>query len=245
MRKRTLVPWSEKGHTIRRPTTMLAPLARTVTAMAVVALLVGLLGTSPAGARPADCFTDYGGVVGAGEVVPGDLQVTRQTPGVDPTGLGRGSICLVLGTVQGNVAVVDETEMCTSRPPFTALELAGGTIEGNVRSTGNACAMIWLRDGTWVGGDGASTVDRNVIVQAPGNLGFLGNGAGAIVEGNAILQAVGSGLFANGASTTNRVHGHIICEGGAPAGGTGSGTETNWDGIDPEIDGTIGGKYKC
>lgn len=216
---------------------------RTATVIAAAGLLVGLVGASPAGAQSADCFRDYGGVVGTEEVVPGNLLVTRQTTGVDPTGLGRGSICLVLGTVQGNVAVTDETEACNARPPFTALELAGGTVEGNVHSTGNRCAMIWLRDGTWVGGDEASTVQGNVIVEAPGNLGFLGNGPGAIVEGNAILQAVGSGLFANGASNTDRVDGHLICEGGAPAGGSGSGSETNWDGLDPDFDGTIGGRY--
>ncbi len=209
--------------------------------------MVGLVGTTPAAARPADCFADYGGVIQSDVVVPGNLKVTRQAPGVDPTGLGRGTICLILGTVRGNVTVRDGTTACESRPPFTAVELAGGTVQGNVRSTGNACAMVWLRDGTWVGGGSPSSVGGNVLIGAPGNLGFLGNGPGATVEGNAILQSVGSGLFATGASNTNRVDGHLICEGGAPAGGLGTGTDTDWDGLegpgDLGPDGTIGGRY--
>lgn len=220
---------------------------RAATMMAVAVFLLGLPQAGPAMAAPADCFADYGGVVEAGEVVPGNLRVTRQAPGVDPTGLGRGSICLVLGTVQGNVTVVDRTEACSSRPPFTAVELAGGTIQGNVLSTGNRCAMVWLRDGTWIGGSGASTVEGNVVVGAPGNLGFLGDGPGARVEGNAILLAAGSGLFATGASNTNRVDRHLICLGGAPAGGSGSGSATDWDGLegpgDLGADGTIGRRY--
>jgi hypothetical protein len=220
---------------------------RAATMMAVAVFLLGLPQAGPAMAAPADCFADYGGVVEVDQVVPGNLRVTRQSPGVDPTGLGRGSICLVLGTVQGNVTVVDRTEACSSRPPFTAVELAGGTIQGNVLSAGNRCAMVWLRDGTWIGGSGASTVEGNVVVGAPGNLGFLGEGPGARVEGNAILLAPGSGLFATGASNTNRVDRHLICLGGAPAGGSGSGSATDWDGLegpgDLGADGTIGRRY--
>jgi hypothetical protein len=220
---------------------------RAATRVAMAALLLGLMPAGPAMAAPADCFIDFGGVVQADQVVPGNLLITRQEPGVDPTGLGRGSICLILGTVRGNVTVVDESDACALRPPFTALEVAGGTVDGNVASAGNQCAMVWLRDGTWVGGGGASTVGGNVIIGAPGNLGFLGNGQGALVEGNAILQAPGSGLFATGASNTNRVDRNLICQGGAPAGGSGSGSQTDWDGLegpgDLGADGTIGRNY--
>jgi hypothetical protein len=220
---------------------------RAATTVAIAALLVGLMPVGPAMAAPADCFNDFGGVVQADQVVVGNLRITRQVPGVDPTGLGRGSICLILGTVRGNVTVVDQSEACSSRPPFTALELAGGTVEGNVASRGNQCAMVWLRDGTWIGGSGASTVGGNVIIGAPGNLGFLGNGEGALVEGNAILQATGSGLFATGASNTNRVGRNLICQGGTAAGGSGSGSPTDWDGLegpgDLGPDGTIGRNY--
>lgn len=210
---------------------------RLVTAALALALAIAL--ALPASARTADCLADYAGVIGPEEVVPGNLLVTRHAPGNDPLG----TVCLIQGTVQGNVTVIDETDACRERPPFTVALVAGGTVEGNMRSTGNACVMVWLFDGDLVGGSGASTVGGNVIIGAPGNLGFLGNDVGAAVEGNVILEAAGSGLFANGASDTNRVDGHIICIGGAAAGGTGSGTETNWDGLDPEMDGTIGGKY--
>ncbi|MGH2656948.1 MAG: hypothetical protein ACRDIZ_09700 [Actinomycetota bacterium] len=213
----------------------------------VAALLLGLVPAGPAMAAPADCFTDFGGVIQADQVVGGNLRITRQVPGVDPTGLGRGSICLILGTVRGNVTVVDKSDACAARPPFTAVELAGGTVEGNAASAGNQCAMVWLRDGTWIGGNDPSTVRGNVIIGAPGNLGFLGNGEGALVKGNAILQAPGSGLFATGASTTNRVDRNLMCQGGAPAGGSGSGSKTDWDGLegpgDLGPDGTIGGRY--
>ncbi len=216
------------------------------TAVAMAALLSGLLPADAAWAAPADCFRDFGGLIQADQEVAGDLLITRQEPGIDPIGLGRGSICVVLGTVRGSVTVVDESDGCASRPPFTAAELAGGTVEGNVTSAGNRCAMVWLRDGTWLGGGGGSTVEGNVIIGAPGNLGFLGNGPGAHVEGNAILQASGSGLFANGASSTNGVDRNLICEGGAPAGAQ-TASPTNWDGLegpgDAGIDGTIGGRF--
>jgi hypothetical protein len=57
---------------------------RAATMMAVTVFLLGLPQAGPAMAAPADCFADYGGVVEAGEVVPGNLRVTRQAPGSTP-----------------------------------------------------------------------------------------------------------------------------------------------------------------
>lgn len=227
--------------------------AGTLTALTVV--LAGTFASGSLGATTSDCFTDYGGLVAADEVVPGNLVVTRVTDGPDPTGgtdpmgMNRGSICQIRGTVQGHVQVFDDSDACNTRPPFTAVELAGGKVLGNIKSEGNKCAMVWLRDGAFVDSTGASLVGGNVVVDAPGNLGFLGNGQGARVRGNSILNAAGSLLFATGASNANRVDGHIICEGGAPAGGPGTGDARNWDGLesstDPGPDGTLGGRYAC
>ncbi len=222
---------------------------RVVPVAAVVALVGGVIGLRSAGADRADCFAEYGGVVGADDVVPGDLEVTRQNPPVDPMGLDRGTVCVIEGTVDGSVSVVDDSHACASRPPFTAVELAGGVVWGDVTSAGKGCAMVWLQDGSWRDGTRPSMVQGDVVIEAPGNLGFLGSDAGAIVEGDAILRASGSELFAAGASNENRVEGELVCEAGAPAGGAGTGTDSNWDGLedpeDPGPDGTVLGGYRC
>lgn len=131
-------------------------------------------------------------------------------------------------------------------PQLTAANLIGGSVVGNVKSSRGRCAMVWLRDGSTVGG--------NVIYRAAGNLGFLdAPGAlkhpGATVRGNVILK--GGRLWATGSATTNRIDGNLICNGGAPRGPEGadpvngqlgSGAEMDWDGAG-DVDGTIGGKY--
>lgn len=215
-------------------------------ALSASALLVAIAvaGSAAASPKAVSCFAGpYEGRVAADQVVPGDLLVHRLKTPND----ARGSICQILGTVEGNVVVADRSAGCNSRPPFTAVELVGGTVEGNIRSVGGLCAMIWLRDGTFVGGSGASRVDGNVIHHAGGNLGFLGNGPGAIVGGDAVVHA--GGLFATGASNTNLIRGDLVCAGGVPAGGAGTGTSTNWDGIetatDAGPDGKILGSYLC
>jgi hypothetical protein len=107
---------------------------------------------------------------------------------------------------------------------------------------GGACVMAWL-------GDGAE-VEGTIAYAAEGNLGFLGDGAGAAVNRNVLLA--GGRLWATGASTTNRVDGNLLCLGGEPAGFAELATRTNWDGagVDPadptvDIDGTIGGRFRC
>jgi WD40-like Beta Propeller Repeat len=153
-----------------------------------------------------------------------------------------GTECVVTGTVKGDVTVLNDDPRCRTRPPFVALDLQGGTIEGNVIALGGACVMVWL-------GDGAE-VEGTIAYAAEGNLGFLGDGAGAAVNRNVLLA--GGRLWATGASTTNRVDGNLLCLGGEPAGFAELATRTNWDGagVDPadptvDIDGTIGGRFRC
>jgi hypothetical protein len=153
-----------------------------------------------------------------------------------------GTVCVVTGTVLGDVVVRNADARCATRPPYVALDLQGGTIEGNVSARGEACVMVWLGDGGVVNGD--------IAYKADGNLGFLGNVAGAVVRGNVFL---GSGfLWATGTSTTNRIDGTLACRGGRPVGSADLATATNWDGagLEPadrtvDIDGTIGGRYRC
>jgi hypothetical protein len=92
---------------------------------------------------------------------------------------------------------------------------------------------VWLRD--------ASTVVGDIVYRARGNLGFLAEAEGAQVHGDVLL---GAGLlWANGASTTNRIHGDLTCHGGRPKNGSGSGSD--WDGLDGDIDGSLDGAYSC
>jgi hypothetical protein len=145
----------------------------------------------------------------------------------------HGSVCVVTGTVKGNVTVRNDDPACDSRPPFVALDVEGGTIEGNVKAVGSSCVMVWLVDD--------ATVNGNVIYQAEGNLGFLGDRAGATVHGNVLLR--NGLLWSTGASFSNRVDGNLVCNSGEPLGGPGSSSDFNWDGADGDLDGTIGGKY--
>jgi hypothetical protein len=153
-----------------------------------------------------------------------------------------GTECLVSGTVKGDVTVLNDDPRCRTRPPFVALDLQGGTIEGNVIAFGEACVMAWLSDG--------AEVEGTIAYAAEGNLGFLGDGAGATVDQNVLLAR--GRLWATGASTTNRVDGNLLCLGGAPAGFAELATATNWDGAgadpsDPtvDVDGMIGGRFGC
>lgn len=205
----------------------------------LVAALVG--GTAlPAQARPVNC-ADFNNRIDF--TLKANLEITE-----------HGTKCVITGTVDGNVTVADESATCDEPPAgvgqqaaeLTAANLVGGTVLGNVKSSGGRCAMVWLRDG--------STVDGNVIHRAGGNLGFLdAPGAtehpGATVTGNVILR--GGRLWATGSATRNRVDGNLICNGGAPRGPDGadpvngelgSGSNTDWDGAG-DVDGTIGGKY--
>jgi hypothetical protein len=148
----------------------------------------------------------------------------------------------VTGTVKGDVTVVNDDPRCRTRPPFVALDLRGGTVEGNVFAFGEACVMAWL-------GDGAQ-VEGTIAYAADGNLGFLGESSGATARGNVLLG--GGRLWATGASSTNRVEGNLLCLGGEPAGFAALATATNWDGagVDPgdptvDMDGTIGGRFRC
>lgn len=212
-------------------------------ALAVSSLVTALVGgwSGPAQAGPADC-ADFGNRIDF--TLKANLEITE-----------HGTKCVITGTVDGNVTVADESATCDEPPAgvgqqaaeLTAANLIGGTVLGNVKSSGGRCAMVWLRDG--------SKVDGNVIHRAGGNLGFLdAPGAtehpGATVTGNVILR--GGRLWATGAATTNRVDGNIICNGGAPRGPDGadpvkgqlgSGSNTDWDGFQGDVDGTIGGKY--
>lgn len=194
--------------------------ARTTVAIAAVASLVALVTPTGASEGPVNCAdAPYNGTISG--TVRGNVEVTAYP-----------SVCLITGTVEGNVTARNESEQCDAGyPPVTAINVVGGTIRGNALSYGATCVMIWLRDG--------ATVTGNVIHRSDGNLGFLGNGSGATVEGNAILQD--GHLFATGSSTANIVSGNLICNGGEPQ-GSGTGTGSDWD-ADGDLDGTIGKNY--
>jgi hypothetical protein len=155
--------------------------------------------------------------------VAGDVQV-----------IAHGTLCRIRGTVQGNVTVRDERAQCNENDAITAVDVVGGTVEGDIVALGGACVMVFLEDGARVAGD--------VVYQASGNLGFLGNADGAWVGGSVLLQ--GGRLWAHGDSTTNRIDGDLVCDGGQPKGGLGSGSEANWDGFQNDIDGSLGGTYQ-
>lgn len=153
--------------------------------------------------------------------VRGDVEITAPD-----------SVCSIRGTVTGDVTVRNQS--CETQGPVTALSLDGGSIEGDVHAVGELCVMVWLYDGGSVGGD--------IVYEAAGNLGFLGDAAGATVHGDVLLR--GGLLWAAGASTNNRVGGDVACDGGQPKEGLGSGSETNWDGFEDDVDGTVGGAYR-
>jgi hypothetical protein len=171
----------------------------------------------------------YDNVIGG--TLDGDLEISLY-----------GAICVVTGTVRGDVVVRNDDARCQTRPPFVALDLQGGTIKGDVRAAGQECVMVWLGDDAVVKG--------KIAYGADGNLGFLGNDTGARVGGNVFLD--GGFLWATGNSNTNRVDGNLKCRGGQPVGFAELATATNWDGagLDPgdrtvDVDGTVGGRYRC
>ncbi len=208
---------------MRRLTGRLGKALAVLTAFAALAttLVLGRVDASAASASAVNCADPpYNNVVSG--TLEGNLEIS-----------GYGTVCLVTGTVEGNVTVQNDDPSCETRPPFVALDLEGGTIEGNVKAAGKRCVMVWLVDN--------ATVNGNIIYEAEGNLGFLGDFAGARVHGNVLLK--NGLLWATGASTSNQVDGNIICNGGEPLGGLGSGGESNWDGVDGDADGTVGGAH--
>jgi hypothetical protein len=144
----------------------------------------------------------------------------------------HGAFCTIRGVVQGDVTLRDGATECDAP---TAVDVVRGTVEGDIRALGGTCVMVFLRDGAIVGGD--------VIYQADGNLGFLGRSVGASVQGSVLLE--GGLLWATGRSETNRIEGDLLCRGGEPKRGVGSGSVTNWDGAQDDLDGTIGGSFDC
>jgi hypothetical protein len=177
--------------------------------------------SAPDGSGAVDCSAEpYGNRITG--TVEGDVEVTE-----------HGTVCEIRGTVQGSVIVRDEGAPCDEDDAITAADVLGGTVEGDVVALGGACVMVFLEDGAWVGGD--------VVYRADGNLGFLGDAQGARVDGSLLLQ--GGRLWAHGASTTNRIDGDLVCDGGTPRKGLGSGSPTNWDGWHDDVDGELGGSY--
>lgn len=154
--------------------------------------------------------------------VEGDVAVTE-----------HGTVCEIRGTVHGSVTVRDEGASCDEGDEITAVDLLGGTVEGDIAALGGTCVMVFLEDAARVGGD--------VVYRADGNLGFLGEAEGARIEGSLLLK--GGRLWAHGSSTTNRIDGDLVCGGGVPRQGLGSGSETNWDGWHDDVDGKLGGSY--
>ena len=200
---------------------------RGVTLVAGLAVLVLLAGTfwaisHPVEAQALDCGPGFGKKI-TGTVL-GDVHVTA-----------HGTVCAIRGRVRGNVTVRDVGDACVKREVLTAINVIGGTIEGDIRAEGRRCVMVWLRDG--------SRVEGSIVYQARGNLGFLGKDDGATVTGDV---RVGTGtLFATGAAATNHVGGDLVCDEAQPVGGAGSGSPTDWDGVDHDTDGTVGGTYRC
>ena len=204
-------------------------------ALAIMVATLAILLAGPASAGPSGtvkCSTFPG--TGA----PGDPYLITGT--VDSNLVVDDGRCRVTdtGIVVGNVTVMSDSVSCPSGT-FIAINVMGGTIKGNVRSSGGPCVMIWLNDGALVEGD--------VIHDSLGNVGFTGGGSGAIVEGHVVAK--NGHLWAGAASATNQIYGNIICSGdGAPF--VGPGNHTNWDGSNgkPKTgikDGVLSGNYNC
>lgn len=196
--------------------------------LAVIAGIVALL-ILAAGlwvvTRPAEAALSCGPPFGRRitGTIPGDVEVTA-----------HGTICAIRGTVAGDLIVRDTSGECVKREVLTGVHVIGGTIEGSIRAEGRRCVMVWLRDGALVGGD--------IDYGARGNLGFLGDGSGATVKGNVVVRS--GRLWATGDSTSNRIGGDLVCEGGEPVGGAGAGSASDWDGMGGEPDGAVGGAYR-
>lgn len=204
---------------MRRPKVRIAVIGGVAVAVAAIGTTAWLV-ARPERAAAVDCSASpYRNTIRG--AVRGDVEITAPD-----------SICSIRGTVTGDVTVRNES--CETQEPVTALSLDGGSVKGDVRAVGNLCAMVWLYDGASVGGD--------IVYEAAGNLGFLGDGAGAAVHGDVLLR--GGLLWATGASTTNRIEGELVCDGGEPKEGVGSGSEVNWDGFEDDVDGSVGGAHR-
>jgi hypothetical protein len=199
----------------------------------------------PTGAPSQDIY-----VASRERIVPGTVNCAQPPYDNAISGALRGDLeislygteCVVTGKVLGNVTVRNSDPRCRTRPPFVALDLRGGTVDGDVTTLGEACVMAWLGDHARVRG----AIDFG----SAGNLGFLGDAAGAAVRGSVLLR--NGLLWATGRSTTNRVGGWLLCTGGRPAGFPELATATNWDGagLDPtdptvDVDGSIRGRFRC
>lgn len=200
--------------------------------VSAVAVLGGALALPAEARRSVDC-ADYGSLIDF--TLEANLKVSQ-----------HGTKCVITGTVDGNVLVTDNSTICDPPPngvdqqfaELTAVNVIGGTVEGNLESSGGRCAMLWLRDGAVVAG--------NVRHNSGGNLGFLDVPGDSTPTGSTVLGSatVGAGkLFASSVTTNNRVEGHIVCDGGTTSTGN-PGSATDWDG-DGGTDGTIGGHYDC
>lgn len=177
--------------------------------------------STPDASRAVNCSASpYGNRITG--IVEGDVEVTQ-----------HGSFCEIRGTVLGSVTVRDDSPSCGEDDAITAADIRRGTVEGDIVALGGACVMVFLEDGARVAGD--------VVYRANGNLGFLGDADGAWVGGSLLLR--GGRLWAHGLSTTNRVDGDLVCDGGMPREGLGSGSATNWDGWHDDVDGELGGSY--
>jgi len=177
--------------------------------------------SGPSASGVVDCSADAHGN-GITGTVDGDVEVTE-----------HGAVCEIRGTVHGSVIVRDDGSACDENEAITAADVLGGTVQGDIVALGGPCVMVFLEDGARVGG--------NVVYRADGNLGFLGDAEGAWVGGSLLLE--GGRLWAHGASSTNRIDGDLVCGGGTPRQGLGSGSETNWDGWHDDVDGKLGGSY--
>lgn len=203
-------------------------------ALAALGTTVWLVGRSNPEPTAPDLAAETSAALGAIDcsAPPYQNKITGTVPG-DVEVITHGTLCRIRGTVQGNVTVRDESAPCEKNEALTAVDIVGGTVEGNIVALGSACVMVFLEDGARVGGD--------VIYRAAGNLGFLGKAQGAWVGGSVVLE--GGHLWAHGGSTSNRIDGDLVCEGGQPKQGLGSGNEANWDGFQDDVDGTLGGTY--
>jgi hypothetical protein len=83
--------------------------------------------------------------------------------------------------VRGNVTVRSAERRCSTGAQFVALSvsLEGGTIDGRIQATGKRCVMVWLYD--------RALVKDDIVYDAAGNLGFLGDRRGARVRGDVLL----------------------------------------------------------
>jgi hypothetical protein len=75
------------------------------------------------------------------------------------------------------------------------------------------------------------------------DLGSTGIGNSAFAQTAFDLRITGRFTLSARGRDTNRVDGDIVCNGGEPARGLKTGTSSDWDGLDDDVDATIGGNY--